>query len=59
MLVGEQVAAGNALGSEGGSGYATGRHVHFEMDLGAASTADCVEPGPDLDPTIIHCPCRN
>ena len=59
VLVGEQVAAGDALGTEGESGYATGRHVHFEIDLGAASTADCINPVPYLDPTIIHCPCHN
>ena len=38
---------------------ATGRHVHFEIDLGAASTADCINPVPYLDPTIIHCPCHD
>ena len=57
--MGEQAAAGDALGTEGESGYATGRHVHFEIDLGAASTADCINPVPYLDPTIIHCPCHD
>jgi len=59
VLVGEQVAAGDALGLEGESGYATGYHVHFEIDVGAPSTADCINPVPYLDPTIIHCPCNN
>ena|GEM_PF-6359044 len=59
VLVGEQVAAGDALGIEGESGYATGYHVHFEIDLGAASTADSINPVAYLDPTIIHCPCHD
>jgi murein DD-endopeptidase MepM/ murein hydrolase activator NlpD len=58
VLVGERVGAGDALGTEGESGYATGRHVHFEIDLGAASTVDCINPVPYLDPSIIHCPCH-
>ena len=59
VLVGQQVAAGAPLGTEGESGYATGPHLHFEVDLGRPSTADCINPVPYLDPTIVHCPCRS
>jgi murein DD-endopeptidase MepM/ murein hydrolase activator NlpD len=55
---GEHVQAGAALGTEGASGFATGAHVHFEVDLRAPSTADCINPVPYLDPAIVHCPCH-
>ena len=59
VKVGEEVASSEALGTEGESGFATGIHLHFEIDVGAASTADCINPVPYLDPSIIHCPCRS
>jgi len=58
VLAGERVQAGAALGTEGASGFATGTHVHFEVDLGAPSTADCIDPVPYLDPAIVRCPCN-
>jgi murein DD-endopeptidase MepM/ murein hydrolase activator NlpD len=59
VLKGERVAAGVALGIEGESGYATGLHVHFEVDLGAPNTAYCTNPVPYLDPSIVRCPCHS
>ena len=59
VTAGEQVTAGDALGIEGESGFATGLHVHFEIDAGAPSTADCINPVPYLDLAIVHCPCHS
>jgi murein DD-endopeptidase MepM/ murein hydrolase activator NlpD len=58
VLAGEDVNAGDALGTEGESGFATGPHLHFEVDVGAASTADCINPVPYVDPSIVRCPCH-
>lgn len=59
VLVGEQISAGAAVGTEGESGFATGLHLHFEVDLGRPITADCINPVPYLDPAIVHCPCHS
>ena len=59
VVVGEEVVPGEALGTEGESGFATGFHLHFEIDVGAASAADCINPVPYVDPSIIHCPCHS
>lgn len=59
VLVGDQVAAGAAVGTEGATGFATGAHLHFEVDVGAPTTADCINPVPYLDPAIVHCPCHS
>lgn len=58
VTVGEEVTVGDPLGIEGESGFATGLHVHFEIDAAKPSTADALNPVPYLDPAIVHCPCH-
>jgi murein DD-endopeptidase MepM/ murein hydrolase activator NlpD len=54
VTAGQEVVTGAALGTEGASGFATGPHLHFEVDSGAASTADCIDPKPFLDRAIVQ-----
>jgi murein DD-endopeptidase MepM/ murein hydrolase activator NlpD len=46
---GALVHAGDLLGFEGATGLATGPHLHFEVDRGAASIADSINPAPLLE----------
>jgi murein DD-endopeptidase MepM/ murein hydrolase activator NlpD len=42
------IHAGDLVGLEGSTGYSTGPHLHFEVDRGAASVANAVNPAPLL-----------
>jgi Peptidase family M23 len=46
---GSVVHAGDILGLEGATGFATGPHLHFEVDRGAPTVLDSVDPAPLLE----------
>lgn len=63
VKVGDTVAAGTVLGTEGGTGNVTGRHLHFEIFKGAipdpwAQTAPVTDPCPIMTTKIAGFSCE-
>ena len=54
VAVGQTVVSGTPLATEGSTGFSTGPHVHFEVDVGRPASANAVDPAAVLDPAVLR-----